>query len=245
MKNVMSNLHCIFLSIFLFCALLKVSPIISFSIFRVIVMDLSKLPGNLCKINKKTLRDIEKERSVFWEKFFKHIEESYDADGATEGIHEIDDPNIVCNRVGGFCEEMPVSETVRRWFQEHEDYIEELTTIAGPPAEDEEDIGEEIFEENESGEEENGNEEDIIGETYSQTDDEERETEKLDCVSCGRKTIYSLDITEDEETFQCDVCLLGLHPECEVECQYCKDIAAKVERRWAMMGLDLATALKL
>merc|ERR1712126_33655 len=88
--------------------------------------------------------------------------------------------------------------TVRRWFREHEDYIEELTTIAGPPAEDEEDIGEEIMEENESGEEENGNEEDNIGETYSQTEDEdlgendtpetisdeEREMEKLDCVSC-------------------------------------------------------------
>ena len=225
-------------------------------------MDLSRLPGNLCKISKKTLRDIEKERIVFWEKFFKNIEESYDADGTTEGIHEIDDPNKVSKRGGAFCEEMPVSETVRRWFREHEDYIEELTTIAGPPAEDEEDIGEEIMEENESGEEENGNEEDNIGETYSQTEDEdlgendtpetvsdeEQEMEKLDCVSCGKKTIYSLDVIEDEEElyhFRCDKCLLGLHPECEVECQFCKDIAAKVERRWARMGLDLATALKL
>ena len=220
-------------------------------------MDLSKLPGNLCKISRQTLRNIETDRKLFWERFFNKIEDAYDADGATLAIQEIDDPVVVTKRGKVFCEEMPVSQTIQSWLREHEDYIEELTTIAGPPAEDEEDIGEEILEENESAEEENGNVEDNIGESYSQTEDEEEndipETspgeeqgeEKIRCSSCRVGTVYSLDITEEEETFQCDVCLLSLHPECEGECQFCRDIAAKVERRWSVMGLDPATVLNL
>ena len=66
------------------------------------------------------------------------------------------------------------------------------------------------MEENDSGEEENGNVEDNIGESYSQTEDEEEndipETssgeeqgeEKIRCSSCRVGTVYSLDITEEE-----------------------------------------------
>ena len=215
-------------------------------------MDLYKLPGSLDKISEQDRKQIETDRERFWKRFFLKIEESYDSSDETEAIEEIDEPRRVQEReqgAGRFCE-LPSSNTFRRWCREHGDYLDELTTIAGPPAEDEEDIGEEILEEEEEeqveeGEEEEGDiEEEDVEETSSQTEDEGMEEEKISCTQCGRQTIYDPDITEDEEKFACDLCLLGIHPQCEADCDLCRNIAGKVERRWNLAGVDPLSALQ-
>ena len=216
-------------------------------------MDLWKLPGGLCKLSQQDRKEIETDRKRFWKSFFQKIEDSYDPAGATEAIHEIDDPSKVDGRRDVVCQFPVVSKTIQRWIRDHEDYIDELTTIAGPPAEDEEDIGEEILEGEDEEEEENGNVEDDIEESFSQTEEESGDEEAMEedegqeriwCSSCQQATVYSPDVTQDEETFQCDVCLLGTHYTCQEECQLCRDIAAKVERRWELWGLDMASALR-
>ena len=58
---------------------------------------------------------------------------------------------------------MPASRTVRKWVRDHEDEIDELTTIAGPIGVDEEEIGDEIDEESSSEEDL----EDEINDTFS------------------------------------------------------------------------------
>ena len=69
-----------------------------------------------------------------------------------------------------------------------------------------------------------------IEETWSQTVDEEDEMveleDKLSCVRCGQKTSYDPDITEDQDRFCCDDCLLGFHPGCEEDCEACRSIAS-------------------
>ena len=207
-------------------------------------MDLSKLPGSFDKISKQDMQQIETDRRMFWNRFFLKIEESYDSSDDTEAIEEIDDPVRVQEReqrVQSFCE-LPTSKTFRRWCREHGDYLDELTTIAGPPAEDEEDIGEEILEEvEEEVVEVEGDMEEDIEETWSES---EEEKEKMSCSECGRQTNYDPDITEDEEKFVCELCLLGLHPQCEEDCNLCRNVAGKVEQRWRLAGVDPASALQ-
>ena len=201
-------------------------------------MDLHKLPGSFDKISKQDIQKIKTDRQIFWNRFFLKIEESYDSSDDTEAIEEIDEPLRVQEReerAQRFCEP-PSSKTFRRWCREQGDYLDELTTIAGPPAEDEEDLGEEILEEEE--------EEEEIAETWSQTEEEELEEEKISCTRCGLQTIYDPDITEDEERFACDHCLLSFHPHCEVDCDLCRNIAGKVEHRWSVAGVDPLSALQ-
>ena len=207
-------------------------------------MDLNQLPGSLDKISKQELHQIETDRRTFWERFFLKIEESYDSEDDSEAIEEIDEPQHVQDRERRVQRiyQVPSSKTFRRWCREHGDYLDELTTIAGPPAEDEEDIGEEILGEEE--EEVEDLEEEDIEETWSQTEEEELAEENIRCSQCGRQTIYDPDITEDEERFACDQCLLGVHPQCEADCDLCRNIAAKVEQRWRMAGVDPLSALQ-
>ena len=215
-------------------------------------MDLNQLPGSLDKISKQELQQIQTDRRTFWERFFLKIEEAYDSEDDTEAIEEIDEPQQVQDRqqrVQRICQ-VPSSKTFRRWCRDHGDYFEELSTIAGPPAEDEEEIGEEILEEDEEEgleEDEKGSEEEDIEETWSQTEEEEMAEEveaKLCCTRCCRQTSYEPDITEDEERFSCDLCLLSFHPDCEADCDLCRQIAGKVEERWRVTGLDPLAALQ-
>ena len=211
-------------------------------------MDLNQLPGSLDKISKQELQQIQTDRRTFWERFFLKIEEAYDSEDDTEAIEEIDEPQQVQDRqqrVQRICQ-VPSSKTFRRWCRDHGDYFEELSTIAGPPAEDEEEIGEEILEEDEEEgleEDEKGSEEEDIEETWSQTEEEEVEA-KLCCTRCGRQTSYDPDITEDEDRFCCDFCLLGFHPECEEECEPCRNIASILEQRWKAAGVDPCLVLQ-
>ena len=214
-----------------------------------VAMDLFKLPGSFDKISNQDLQQIVNDREMFWNRFFLKIEESYDSSDDTEAIEEIDEPLRVQEReqrLERFCE-LPSSKTFRRWCRDHGDYLDELTTIAGPPAEDEEDIGEENLDEEKEGEVENEEgdiEEEDIEETWSQTEDEGMGEEKLSCTQCGQPTIYDPDITEDEERFACDLCLLGIHPQCEADCDLCRNIAEKVEQRWSLAGVDPLSALQ-
>ena len=208
-------------------------------------MDLNQLPGSLDKISQRDLQHIETERRRFWERFFLKIEESYDSADDTEAIEEIDEPIRVQERErrAPRFTELPSSKTFRRWCRDNGEYLDELTTIAGPPAEDEEDIGEEILEEDEE-----GLEEEMIEETWSQSEDEEDEMaevkDKLCCTRCGQQTNYDPDITEDEDRFCCDFCLLGFHPECEEECEPCRNIASILEQRWKAAGVDPCLVLQ-
>ena len=58
----------------------------------------------------------------------------------------------------------------------------------------------------------------------------------LTCESCGMDTEYSINmgVQEEEEKFQCDECLLAIHPDCEEECSVCRHTAQRVEARWAL-----------
>ena len=50
-------------------------------------------------------------------------------------------------------------------------------------------------------------------------------------------TEYSINMgvqEEEEEKFQCDECLLAIHPDCEEECSVCRHTAQWVEARWAL-----------
>ena len=69
----------------------------------------------------------------------------------------------------------------------------------------------------------------------------------LVCETCTLETDYSRDMGIDETDFkvssvtdclmisisllQCDGCLLSVHPNCEGECQVCRDIASQVDTR--------------
>ena len=54
-------------------------------------------------------------------------------------------------------------------------------------------------------------------------------------------TEYSINmgVQEEEEKFQCDECLLAIHPDCEEECSVCRHTAEKVEARWALKDIFL------
>ena len=65
---------------------------------------------------------------------------------------------------------------------------------------------------------------------------EETVGSNLTCHSCGTDTDYSVDmgVLDRDDKFECDDCVLAVHPDCEVECQLCRDVAKKVEHRWSL-----------
>jgi len=334
-------------------------------------MDLSLLPSSCSKLNKIDKTAIENDRKEFWDLFYKKYEEIGETDKEEERIQDIDDPMKVMRRHNKFrnynCKG-PSSRTFRKWVREHEDEIDELTTIAGPVGEDEEEIGDELDEESSSDDESedevipvdddrccvetNGNcdssdsdsDSDLfhpfpralnvsgISKTFSpnrtnsnllrqclqspkvktpnknssfrekfrnsprssvvsdEVDSNEdsqsfcdliqslpsslqvseartpvktklllssssalnnsasksRKNESLidlnlSCISCGNITDYSIDMGFKQDNFECDDCMLGIHPDCQGECKLCKDVAGQVEARWIQKRSFLET----
>jgi len=108
-------------------------------------MDLSRLPRE--ELEGLDRGAVESDRKKYWEKFF----EKYEQMGTDEklgdvGLDEIDDPELVADRCRGQKRgnlELPVSKTFRKWVKDHGEEFDELATIAGPPAIDEEQLTDE------------------------------------------------------------------------------------------------------
>jgi len=111
-------------------------------------MDLSTIPGD--QVQGLDRNQVENDRKKFWEKFFEKHEQLGAEDTTSVAITEIDKPELVEENLRGIKRknlELPVSKTLNKWVKEHEDEIDELTTLAGPPSVDEEEISEEDDEE--------------------------------------------------------------------------------------------------
>jgi len=111
-------------------------------------MDLRAIPGD--QIQGLDRNQVENDRKKFWEKFFEKHEQLGAEDTTSVAITEIDMPELVEKNLRGVKRKnlkLPVSKTLKKWVKEHADEIDELTTIAGPPSVDEEEISEEEDEE--------------------------------------------------------------------------------------------------
>ena len=107
-------------------------------------MDLSELPRE--RVKGLNSEEVESDRKRYWEKFYEKYEKMADDCTSTVGIDEIDDPSKLEEAQKlqeGSSIEFPVSKTVRKWVKDHGDVIDELTTIAGPPSIDEEELSDE------------------------------------------------------------------------------------------------------
>lgn len=92
---------------------------------------------------------VENDRKKYWDQFFEKYEELGAECTSTVGLEDIDKPDVVAEGLRGVKRrnlEFPVSKTLRTWVEQHEDEIDELTTIAGPPSVDEEEISQEEYE---------------------------------------------------------------------------------------------------
>lgn len=267
-------------------------------------MDLTRLPVSLGKVRSADKAEIEKDRKQFWDKLFEKYERLSEMETEEVEIDQIDQPINVLSRAKAFSSlgrDVPGSKTFRRWVAEHGEEIDELTTIAGPLREDEEDIEGEMDhdisseedEDYETSEGEIGSEKPNQDLMYEKTDVGEGESDdsesdsdlgllqslprqlqisqtmtpikknhsfiekfrhspklassfnhsvltprksdlsmNLSCLSCGNQTDYSIDMGIREKEFECDECLLSVHPECKEECKLCKRVAEEVELRW-------------
>jgi len=272
-------------------------------------MDLTRLPVSLNKVRSADKAGIEKDRKQFWDRLFEKYERLSEMETEEETIDQIDQPISVLKREKTYrslCRDVPGSKTFRKWVADHGEEIDELTTIAGPLGEDEEEIGEDMDNDMSSDSEEdedyktvNGeNGDDQIcdenhdqhqtelagdGELISEDSDSDlgllqssiprqlrisqsmtpikknhsfvekfrnspklassfnnlvltpRKSEmsmNLSCFSCGTPTDYSVDMGVSEKQFECDDCLLSIHPDCMEECKLCKNVAEEVESRW-------------
>lgn len=274
-------------------------------------MDLTRLPISLSKVRSADKAGIEKDRKQFWDRLFEKYERLSEMETEEETIDQIDQPISVLKREKTYrslCRDVPGSKTFRKWVADHGEEIDELTTIAGPLGEDEEEIGEDEDMENDMS---SDSEEDEAYKTdYRQNDGDplcdenphQNQTEhvgddelisedsdsdlgflqsslprqlrisqsmtpikknhsfvekfrnspklassfnnslltprksemsmNLSCLSCGTKTDYSVDMGVSEKQFECDDCLLSVHPDCMEECKLCKNVAQEVESRW-------------
>lgn len=110
-------------------------------------MDLSNLPRD--QVPDLDRNQVENERKKYWDQFFEKYEKLGAECASTVGLDDIDKPDVVEEGLRGVKRrnlELPVSKTLRTWIEEHEDEIDELTTIAGPPSVDEEEISQEEYE---------------------------------------------------------------------------------------------------
>jgi len=329
-------------------------------------MDLSQLPGSLTRLRKVDKKAIAMERKEYWNSLFNKYAEISEKDEDEVSIDEIDDPWRVSdsNSMIGI-DDKPVtysSKIFQDWVKDHEDEIDELTTIAGPVGKDEEELGEDIDVDDEEDQEEMedcsdeseqlpNQEFDILEMTDS--DDESNEdcndensycdidsdlglsrilplslikqvtpvkenpnlnlskkqmfspklasklstpvkrylspnekslfspklasrkvtplkgnisisensqfspklassrnksllqsrldestlsNSNLTCQSCGNNTDYSIDmgINVNDDVFECDDCVLSVHPDCEEDCELCKQVASKIDERWSL-----------
>jgi len=330
-------------------------------------MDLSQLPSSLSRLRKVDKKAMALERKEYWNNFFNKYAEISEKDEDELSIDEIDDPWRVSDSSSMIgLEDKPVtysSKIFQDWVRDHEDEIDELTTIAGPVGEDEEELGEDIDEDDESEDHEDmedcsdeceqvpiNQENDILEMTDSgdecnvdcyENDDnsdccdidsdlglsrifprslqlmkeitpvkqdpnhgekqmfspklasklstpvkrylspskkslfspklasrkgtpvkgnisitenaqfspklassrnqsllqsrlDESTLSNLTCQSCGNDTDYSIDMGIKDEVFECDDCALSVHPDCEEDCQLCKQVASKINKRWSL-----------
>lgn len=107
-------------------------------------MDLSSLPREQVKGIDKN--QVESDREKYWKQFYEKYEELGAECASTVGIDEIDEPGVVEECLRGIKTrnlQLPVSKTLRKWVLDHGEEIDELTTLAGPPSIDEEEISDE------------------------------------------------------------------------------------------------------
>jgi len=109
-------------------------------------MDLTRLPVSLNKMKKSDMETIRQDREVWWNKFYAKYEKLSEDSEDDVGIEEIADPRRLEREDDIRMEnnklrlEPIVSKTFQNWIREHGEEIDELTTIAGPPGSDEEEI---------------------------------------------------------------------------------------------------------
>jgi len=272
-------------------------------------MDLTRLPVSLNKVRSADKAGIEKDRKQFWDRLFEKYERLSEMETEEETIDQIDQPIRVLKREKTYrslCRDVPGSKTFRKWVADHGEEIDELTTIAGPLGEDEEEIGEDMDNDMSSDSEEDEDYKTVYGENgddqLSDDNHDQNQTEhagyvelisedsdsdlgllqssiprqlrisqsmtpikknhsfvekfrnspklassfnnlvltprksevsmNLSCFSCGTPTDYSIDMGVSEKQFECDDCLLSIHPDCMEECKLCKNVAEEVESRW-------------
>jgi len=272
-------------------------------------MDLTRLPVSLNKVRSADKAGIEKDRKQFWDRLFEKYERLSEMETEEETIDQIDQPIRVLKREKTYrslCRDVPGSKTFRKWVADHGEEIDELTTIAGPLGEDEEEIGEDMDNDMSSDSEEDEDYKTVYGENgddqLSDDNHDQNQTEHagdvelisedsdsdlgllqssiprqlrisqsmtpikknhsfvekfrnspklassfnnlvltprksemsmdLSCLSCGTQTDYSVDMGVSEKQFECDDCLLSIHPDCMEECKLCKNVAEEVESRW-------------
>jgi len=85
-----------------------------------------------------------KERKGYWDTFFmKYEERQSEVEDQEKEVEIIDfDEKSTLDMISDKIVGLPVQRTTKEFYKKHADDIEELTTIAGPPASDEEDITE-------------------------------------------------------------------------------------------------------
>jgi len=85
---------------------------------------------------------VQKERQHFWERLYEKYEKSSALDHDEISVHDLDDPATM-RRLPGLRCEMPTTKAFRRYIAQHGGLLDELTTMAGPPALDEEELSSE------------------------------------------------------------------------------------------------------
>lgn len=106
---------------------------------------LELLPGN--RITGINIDSVEKERKMYWDKFYMKYSALSESESDCLTIDQIDDISLVKVRAGHKLVEGPISRTARKYLKENAGLVDELSTIAGPPASDEEEISEDDSEE--------------------------------------------------------------------------------------------------
>jgi len=107
-------------------------------------MDLNRLPRDgLFGIDR---RKVENDRKEYWESFYAKYEDLNEKCTKTFGLDEIDQPKCIQEELldlENVSVLKPDSRTVKKWISDHGEVIDELTTIAGPPSIDEDELSDE------------------------------------------------------------------------------------------------------
>jgi len=85
---------------------------------------------------------VQKERKDYWERLYQKYEKSSELDQEDISVHDLDKPDTM-KRFRGLQCELPTTKAFRRYIAQHGGLLDELTTMAGPPALDEEELSSE------------------------------------------------------------------------------------------------------
>jgi len=85
---------------------------------------------------------VQKERQHFWERLYQKYEKTSELDQEEISVHDLDNPDTM-KRLPGLRCELPTTKAFRRYIAQHGGLLDELTTMAGPPALDEEELSSE------------------------------------------------------------------------------------------------------